>query len=383
MILLFKPWLIIPFRFQAGTGSLSFVADADNNRTGSFSMDVLTEGFRTRGMNISISGASIRIGYIDTGSFIPTENNVGGGSISLTATDGNIEVGYLYSGNQPIAIQGNVTLLTPNIPWTPWPAGTPPINLWTKNAPITVTGLVDGNQPLTLDSGTGDITITGAIGSVTPIGDLTVNSTGITTFGGPISAPGRNISISGASITTGDLNASGGSITLTATNGSIQAHRIDTTGLLGNSITLTATNGSIIANYIFGVATFFGTSITLTTTNGSIIANYIDASGANAGGSITLTATNGSIEVDNLYTYVLHPGDSVGGDGGAVTLNSTADIIIGDIWAYSADKPGNGGDIWLSTTSGRIQTGNLDARANPFFFFSENGEVAGDGGESP
>ncbi|AFY82461.1 CHAT domain-containing protein [Oscillatoria acuminata] len=115
--------------------------------------------------------------------------------------------------NQPIAIQGDVTL------------GLNPIILTSGNGPINLTGQVNGNQSLTLDAGVGEISITGAIGGVNPVGDLTANSTGITQFGGPINA---------ASLTTnaGGTTQLNGDVTTTGATGQVYGNNVTTPGNL-------------------------------------------------------------------------------------------------------------------------------------------------------
>ncbi|MCT7958605.1 CHAT domain-containing protein [Laspinema sp. D3] len=84
-------------RFQPGTGSISFVADADGNGVGDFSMNP-TNSISASGRNLSISGANIIVGNINTGLGFGSSN---GGAITLTATtatNGSITGGTLYSG---------------------------------------------------------------------------------------------------------------------------------------------------------------------------------------------------------------------------------------------------------------------------------------------
>ncbi|HEY9836059.1 MAG TPA: filamentous hemagglutinin N-terminal domain-containing protein, partial [Vampirovibrionales bacterium] len=98
--------------FQVGTGSMSFVADADNNGTGSFIMQNLANTIGAPGRNIFISGASITAGDINTESDGIVSSD--GGSISLAATNGTIQAGMLAAGvsaaNVAAGNSGTVTL---------------------------------------------------------------------------------------------------------------------------------------------------------------------------------------------------------------------------------------------------------------------------------
>ncbi len=127
------------------------------------------------------------------GTLIINSPLIGNDNASITLNGATALSANITTNNQPIAIQGNVTL------------GSNPITLSTGDAPITLTGFVNGNQPLTLNSGIENITISDAIGSVNPVGDLTANSSGITTFGGPISAGSLTTNVGGTTNSMGML----------------------------------------------------------------------------------------------------------------------------------------------------------------------------------
>ncbi|HEY9836166.1 MAG TPA: hypothetical protein V6D27_04660, partial [Vampirovibrionales bacterium] len=80
--------------FQAGTGSVSFVADADGNGVGDFSMNTANT-ISARGRHLSISGANIVVGDINTGLGFGSSD---GGAVTLNATNGSITGGTLYTG---------------------------------------------------------------------------------------------------------------------------------------------------------------------------------------------------------------------------------------------------------------------------------------------
>ncbi|MEM9163469.1 MAG: filamentous hemagglutinin N-terminal domain-containing protein, partial [Cyanobacteria bacterium P01_F01_bin.4] len=85
--------------FQPGTGSITFLADADSNNGGRFFMADSDDVLRASGRDISISGASIVAGMIDT-SAEATNNSANGGSITLTATGGDIQTQNLFTFSQ-------------------------------------------------------------------------------------------------------------------------------------------------------------------------------------------------------------------------------------------------------------------------------------------
>ncbi len=325
-----------------------------------------------------------------------------GGYVKLTANEIDISIPDITTSNQPIAIQGNVTLSSP----------TSPIIFKTGNAPITLTGLVDGNLPLTLDSGTGNVSITGAIGGVNPIGNLTVNSTGITTFGGPISAASLttngggttllngNVTTTGAAgqvygdnvTTTSDITFTGNALTFGGTvsgTGNLSFNTGTIKTLPGSpSVMIEATNDITIQDLVNNSLSFQSGTGAITFTadadengSGSFVMQDINdtilapgrnlsisgasittgtlTTGAINGGSINLTATNGSIQTGNLVTTA-YASSGVAGNGGAITLNATAGITTTG-WIQSTSESigtansSDGGNITIITSSGDIQ----------------------------
>jgi filamentous hemagglutinin family protein len=76
----------------SSAGSITFTADADNNGIGSFVMLDRTDTIVTNGRNLTISGASISAGNINTSSEFISPEIDGGGDVTLTSMVGNIEV---------------------------------------------------------------------------------------------------------------------------------------------------------------------------------------------------------------------------------------------------------------------------------------------------
>lgn len=238
--------------------------------------------------------------------------------------------------------------------------------------------------------------------------------------GDTIQAIGRSLTISGASITTGNIDTSrvasgygvGGAITLNATNGSVVTGNLTTltqftpngTGLEppvnnGGAITITATNGITVGNLdtrsqsdtIPGNTTNGG-NVSLTTTNGNIITggistqSLINAANGSAGngGQIELRANNGSINITGNVVSRSQAGTAAGnsGNGGRITLAAGTDITSTGVFeSYSnasAGSSGNGGAIELTALNGLISTGYLKSHTDSF-----NGSAsasAGNGG---
>ncbi|MDY6939704.1 MAG: filamentous hemagglutinin N-terminal domain-containing protein, partial [Cyanobacteriota bacterium] len=173
--------------------------------------------------------------------------------------------------------------------------------------------------------------------------------------GDTLSAPGRDVTISGASLTLGKISTSnfdgdGGDITLRSSGGDISTNRLLTfsqgAGTGGNiSIEITGGPG------------------TIDTRDGTLRASSING----RGGNITLRAHDGDILTFNVRTN-----SEEGGTGGNILFEITGagNIHTGNGDLGSDSKGEDGGNITLTTNSGNITTADI-------FALSEGG---GDGG---
>ncbi|MHC5748113.1 MAG: two-partner secretion domain-containing protein [Nostoc sp.] len=308
-----------------GSGKITFNADVDGGGIGNFQMQT-ADTINTNGKDISIYGASLTLGNIDT-----RYNKLGGGNITLTATEGNISTQGLYSFSYSYL-------------------GT------------------SGNG--------GEITLT-AQGNISTQSLKSYSYTSYDTAG-----KGGNITLTAqGNISTQSLDSSshsdyrtakkGGEITLTA-QGNISTFDLYSTsysysGTGGNSgdITLTAQ----------------GNISTLYTLDSS---SYSDSGTGGNGGDITLTA-QGNISTLDLNSYSFSKSGTAAGDGGAITLTAQGNISTLDLNSYSFSKygtAGNGGAITL-TAQNDIK-GIRDEYTNDIpvfssFSVSETG-VSGQGG---
>lgn len=182
------------------------------------------------------------------------------------------------------------------------------------------------NRVLSFQPGSGSITFEAG-------GAFTMNQ------GDQINAGGRDLSITAASLTLGDINGGmfelggGGVINLTATNGGISA-------------------GKVNSNF-GGFSTGDGGSITLSATNGDITLFSINAiSGIGGdGGDVTVNVTQGSFSAQNIGTTASSDFPNTAGFGGDVTINADNGIAIELIdtksGAFGLDS-GRGGTITLN-----------------------------------
>ena len=344
------PGLSLSF-INPGTESVTFIADADNNGVGAFSMDTtqslvggIIPGASPGGIAVTISGASVRTGNIDT------SGGVGdGGAITIAATKGNIRTGTLTAiSRQSLSSGGTITLNTSQ----------------------------------------GSIT-TGTIDASTFYDDGTAGNGGVVTF---TASNGINIQgdvdlSSGTGTYYGGNSENGGTFFLTTTNGNITVGNINlsTSVLRGNTgnggtLTFSAPNGNITTGTIYtstfspyavisasvgngGNVSMAGKGITIT---GDVHSDSQSASGnAGNGGSLSLTAVNDIMIAGNLSALTM--GSGVAGNGGNISLATTnGNIAIGNINTYSSKGTGNGsngGAITLSADNGSITTGNFTSSA--------------------
>ncbi|MBW4456626.1 MAG: filamentous hemagglutinin N-terminal domain-containing protein [Nostoc indistinguendum CM1-VF10] len=285
-----------------GSGKFTFNADVDGDGIGNFQMQT-ADTIKTNGRDISISGASLTLGNIDTSDFL------GGGNITLTATEGNISTLFLNSPSFLDSLYGI--------------AGNGGDIILTAQGNISTLFLGSGSySPYGTAGNGGDITLT-AQGNIST---LSLNS-------GSFSNSNSN----------SDIVANGGDITLTAQgNISIQNIRSNSFGTGGNGgkITLTAQG-----------------DISTLSLESSSVSDSIDGT-AGSGGKITLTAQS------NIFTQYLDSYSfGTGGNGGDITLTAQGNISIHEYLDSSSlsnsidDTAGNGGDITL--TAQREMVGRL------------------------
>ncbi len=213
--------------------SVKFIADSDNKLGGAFSMDP-TQSITASGADVTISGAQITVGTIDTSG---KGTNSPGGDITLTANgilnanSGNITTGQLNSSATGNASAGNISLTSTN--------GNITVNADVKanedavNSSTTGQG-TSGNIILTVN-GTGNIDTTNAtLNSSTKNG--TAGTIDLITQGGDIITGALNASSTSSNSTAGNINidAVTGSANVTGTvssnNLTVRGSEIDFTG---------------------------------------------------------------------------------------------------------------------------------------------------------
>ncbi len=281
-------------------------ADADNEGTGTFLMNPSSQ-IRAQGRDIEIFGANITVSTIDTSA------EEDGGNISLTSSDGNIQIRELISQSTGSGTGGDITVSA---------GGLGAINVQPGNLDAS-SASGDGGS-ITLTTETGDITtrdlISKSDGEGTA-GDITVSAGG---------SGGIDIGTGNGILDASSASGDGGTIRLTTENGDITTRTIlaNSEGEgTGGDIILTAGGGRSIAIQT-GNATLDASSasgeggtIELNTDGGDITTQDLSTDSNQTAGTITLDASTGTLRLrGNINTNNLN----VRADAIEVTGNSSA-----------------------------------------------------------
>lgn len=354
-----------------GGGAIQFTADADGDGIGAFTMLDTNDSIVASGRNITISGVSITMGSI----FTNTGGAASGGSISLTATQGNLSTRTLAAESSSFTSAqngGDITVSAVN-----GSISTRDIRSY-SNA-INGNSGNGGNVSLTANSTTGTINTNGQT-----ILAYTQSTNGSTGNGGTITLNAGSVSANGLyayAVRTGtgtDTSGNGGNVTANAANGTaatgyIGSYSSSNSGNTGNggNVTLSALNGSLTTNSIDAYSQAStdnaanGGTISLTasgniTTNGSLRAYTSTTTGnTGTGGNISLTSTNGTISTQTLNTYSSTT-DGNAGSAGSVTATSAGNFTTNNasIQAYSqvsnSGSASNGGNVSITSVNGSV-----------------------------
>ncbi|MEG5006536.1 CHAT domain-containing protein [Microcoleus sp. B5-C4] len=379
-------------------GSLKNGGDITLNAGGTITTgDLNVKAIQNGGQIALTSGGSIDIGTIDTtgdsaagnitiqansgittpttGIIAGTSSNGNGSNVTLSTTNGNINIGSVDTFG--ILQGGNI-----NITNTKGDIITSQLqsSLFTSTNRGGAINLSAGGNITTNSIGSSALQNSGAI---TLIGDKSlslkgsVNSDSRNGVSGNITMEaGNGINLNGNSISAGGPQCpTGGNVTLKTTNGDIiiSPGQIDTIGNTPGNIFLSS-GGAIsigsansVAGSIDARSDSKGTGGNVTIlANGDI--NLLSISGVyipgdTGGGNISLTSMNGKIS-----TGILNTEANISGNAGNINLQAKNGIETpSEIPGYSLDllstrsPNGNGGNITLSTINGNIQIGNVNS----------------------
>jgi filamentous hemagglutinin family protein len=237
---------------------------------------------------------------------------------------------------------------------------------------------IDGSRQPTLDirAGTtafGTSGILGSTGGFSPgapntggtgtSANITIGS--ITNDGGVVFLTNQynpNTSLPRGSISTGQINASGGSVTIDAWN-NITTTGISTSNFYSNGgIKLISTAGDINVSQgtLDSSSTGYGGSAISLNANGNITTGNITSSGGDSGGVIAITSNTGAVNVGNLTS------SSAFRNGGAITLNANGNITTSNITTSNINDTdsNDGGAIAITSNTGAVNVGNLTSSSS-------------------
>ncbi|MEQ8996112.1 MAG: CHAT domain-containing protein [Coleofasciculus sp. B1-GNL1-01] len=383
---------VIASLFSHG-GDITIVTDGGNINTGI----LRSWGSGTVGDSGTITLTANR-GNIYTGAIAAQSLATFGdaGDINVTANNGNIEVlGEVNSSiDRGVGNAGTINL-TAN-------GGNIKITGTEQNSSISSLSLVGNGGEITVQA-TGNIEILGTIASLSGLSDT-----------GNVTLTSEQGNISSGSLGSAVFSGTSGKVTINAPNGSINTGNIASLSFngTGNDIRLTARNNLITGDLMSSGKIGSGT-ISLTVTNGSINAlnsdlselfNLVDlvpiedypeladllkpitqlpthvldsSSSSGSGGAILLNAPNGDIITGgktinshgfmNAGDITLTSGgiiDTTGGiisapggiKGGDITLLAPGNIDTGTITVFLSGFSGDSGDISITSTEANINT---------------------------
>ncbi|MGL5508481.1 MAG: beta strand repeat-containing protein, partial [Microcoleaceae cyanobacterium] len=359
--------------FNVGTGKINFLADADLDGVGNFTMN--TGEIQTKGRNISIQGANVTVNNINT---IPaiSEATIKSGNVNLTATNGNI-VANNIDVSSALNQAGTVNLLADAI----------------ELKSINTSGETKGGN-VTVTANTGNINVTDFIvttGNKGNGGNLVLDA------GGNIIINATNPDIPVA-IDSSSIQNQGGTINLKA-DGNIQADNVIRSGGLffqnggipgkgrGNTITINSGRNITAKEISTDTAQGNGANINLTAT-GDITTGRLRSLSKDQGvaGNISVNSS-GKIDITGQILAT-----SANLAGGNVTLKAVRNIdTSGAIFTNSENNSGAGGNVLIESTAGivnlqQIETngitaGNISLKGREINLLGGNNSVTGKGGE--
>jgi len=317
-------------------GSITFTADADGDQVGAFSMNS-TDTIRADARNVTISGASLTIGIIDTATPLVIENinginhtvNINGAPINLTATRGSIRINGL-DGNLNSLVGRSITINTPST--------------------LSVAGGLNARSDIAGNAG--NVTIGNQlIPSSITVGEISARNLG--------SGGGGNINIT----TTGLLNVTrafsrntGLSVGQVSSNNNLSdlASIASEANGSGGTIRITANGGITTAAGIFSDSLMSGNGGTITiNSRGNVQVSLIDAQGSQngTGGNVNITTggffqTTGIITDQNQITASISTAGGV--EGGSIFIEHGGGVRT----------PFSIGDASINGTIGSLTTGS-------------------------
>jgi filamentous hemagglutinin family protein len=304
-------------------GNIDILSSNGAINTTGFTLDSSNSLFN--GGRITLTGTAINTGSLNSASSYNFVANTGnGGAINLTATNGNINTGFVDSSSY--ATQGSSGV-----------GGA--VTIKANNGNIITNGIQSSSY--------------GGFGPTDDGGAIALTATNGYIQTGDLISYSKSNFYSGLFIPPLPIG-NGGAIALNATNGiktaTIQSYALSSSVLdpvgSGGAITLNTTNGDIITDQIAS------TSFAPVVNNGTV----------GNGGDVAINTNNGNVSIGKIVS------GSAKGDGGNINVSATnGNINAGALLSYSGAKSpnlGNGGNINLLAVNGNIVTNSMISSGN-------------------
>ena len=344
------------FTQTTGTGTTTI-------NTGNFTADP-DQGIGTAGL-VAISNNAIEVNdSINAGTTVTL--NAQSGAVQIDINGDITAVGDVnLTGYVGISTAGDVTTTGGLVNYNSSTTLTGPVTVDTTNAGVTPDGAnvqffstVDGKNALIVTSGLGNVTFTGAVGSISALGDITVNSGGETLFSSTVQAASVFTDAPGSVVFDGGSVLTSGAQTYNdaATLG------VDTT-LIGDEITLASTvNGAQSLTIIDAGQTLLGgeiggvtplVNLTVYTALGLVLPK-------------TTLSSNMVLNTDGAVTQVgaLYVGGTthIDADTNPITLTNSGNDFVGVVGAIEGKLPvGVKGTVVSITDKNDINLGQIAA----------------------
>ncbi|WP_293360681.1 filamentous hemagglutinin N-terminal domain-containing protein, partial [Microcoleus sp. CAWBG24] len=231
---------------------------------------------------------------------------------------------------------------------------------------VTFKDTVNGSSNLTVNGGSGNITFSGAVGTLSAIGNLTANSTGITTFN-TVSSASITTNAVGATILKGNVITTGaqtyGDAVTVANNPILSGSAVTFNNSVDGSSDLTVNSGSgnITFSGAVGAASAIGNlkanSQGITAFNQTVKAASLTT---DAGG---ITQVKGNVTTTGTQTY-----------NDAVTIANNP-ILSGSELTFNNTVDG-GGDLTVKAASGNVTFTSAIGKTTPLTSLTANSKTS-------
>jgi filamentous hemagglutinin family protein len=166
-------------------------------------------------LDSSIAGVSLTTNTVNLSGGVTTANGAGvvidnSGLLTISGAAWTLDGTFTQSGGGGTHLGANITTTGDTISFADAVTMTGASVLTTAGGDVDFLSTLEGGSALTVAAGTGLANFTGNVGAPTPLGVLTVSSSGGITFSGTLAAQSAQLTSTGAVVLTGDVTTPGG-----------------------------------------------------------------------------------------------------------------------------------------------------------------------------